>query len=58
MTTQNNLLNEKLDHIQNQINPLKKKLDELEEILKKNYENNRDLYILQGICAFYRSFVH
>ena len=41
LTCQNNLLNEKLDLIQNEINPLTKQLNELEMIIKNNYENTR-----------------
>ena len=41
LNIQNNLLTEKLNCIQNEINPFKKKLDELEMILKKNYEDNQ-----------------
>ena len=41
LTSQNNLLKEKLDSIQNEIKPYKKKLDELEMILKKNHEDNQ-----------------
>ena len=41
LTSQNNLLKEKLDSIKNEIKPYKKKLDELEMILKKNHEDNQ-----------------
>ncbi len=41
ITCQNNLLNKKLELIQNEIKPFKKKLCELEIILKKNYEDNQ-----------------
>ena len=41
LSNQNNLLNTKLDLIKNQLNPLNNRSDELEIILKKNYEENQ-----------------
>ncbi len=41
LTNQNDSLNKKLDAVMNEIKPLKKKLDDLEMILKKNFEDNQ-----------------
>ncbi len=41
LSSQKNLLNKKLVLINDEIKPLEKQLDELEMILKKNYENNQ-----------------
>ena len=41
LISKNNLLNKKLDLIQNDLQPLKQKLDQLERILKKNYADNQ-----------------
>jgi len=52
LNSQNNLLNQNLDLIQNELKPLKDKLIELEMILKKNYEENQTSSLMSHNSEF------